>query len=191
MPANRSKSPRKAKTQNRPPATFERAQLLCPHKGVAENVAAAFGLTVPDYDAIKAEHAQALHGLAEAFDGALNERALEMHFQRTVGTFVASAIGAGNFYSQKVTEARAATARAPDGGDDEHGTPLGLISKAQRAREFAADLTMQAYALLAAADGALDAYKTITGKDWEAYEYPAEPVVEKKAAAAQMSAFGD
>ena len=33
---------------------------------------------------------------------------------------------------------------------------------------------MQAYALLAAAHGALDAYTGITGDDWKAYEAPAE-----------------
>jgi hypothetical protein len=39
--------------------------------------------------------------------------------------------------------------------DDEHGTPIGLESKAERARQFAADMAMQAYALLAAADEGL------------------------------------
>jgi len=84
-----------------------------------------------------------------------------------------------------------ATARAADGGDDEHGTPLGLQSKAERAREFAADMAMQAYALLAAAHGAVEAFKDLTGDDWKPYEAPAETGVEKKATAAQIGAFGD
>jgi len=51
-------------------------------------------------------------------------------------------------------------------------------------------MAMQAYALLAAAHGAVDAYKSLTGQDWKAYEAPAESNVEKKAAAAQIDAFG-
>jgi hypothetical protein len=97
---------------------------------------------------------------------------------------------AGRFYSEKVTQARDATARAADGGDDEHGSPIGLESRAQRTREFAADMAMQAFALLAAAHGAIDAYKDLTGEDWKAYEASADPAVEKKAAASQMGAFG-
>jgi hypothetical protein len=102
--------------------------------------------------------------MAAAFDGSLNDKATAMHFQRIVGALVSSAVGAGRFYSEKVTQARDATARAADGGEDEHGAPIGLESKAQRTREFAADMAMQAYALLAAAHGAIDAYKDLTGK---------------------------
>jgi len=187
MASNRSKSSPKRET--RQALTFEMALQLSPHEGVAENVAAAFGLSVPNYDAIRAEHASALKRMAEAFEGSLNDKATEMHFQRIVGALVGSAVGAGRFYSTKVGEARAATARAADGGDAEHVAPIGFESKAQRTREFAADMAMQAYALLAAAHGAIDAYKDLTGEDWKAYEAPAEAQVEKKAATAQMGAF--
>ena len=188
MATNRSKSAPKRET--RTPVTFETAAQLCPHQGVAENVAQAFGLIVPEYDAIRTEHTTAVKRMAEAFEGSLNDKATAMHFQRIVGALVASAVGAGRFYSEKVTQARDATARAADGGDDEHGAPIGLESKAQRTREFAADMAMQAYALLAAAHGAIDAYKDLTGEDWKAYEAPTEAAVEKKAAASQMGAFG-
>ena len=187
MASNRSKSSPKRET--RQALTFEMALQLCPHEGVAENVATAFGLIAPDYDAIRAEHASALKRMAQAFEGSLNDKATEMHFQRIVGALVGSAVGAGRFYSTKVGEARAATARAADGGDAEHGSPIGFESKAQRTREFAADMAMQAYALLAAAHGAIDAYKDLTGEDWKAYEAPAEAQVEKKAATAQIGAF--
>ena len=175
------------------PATPSRSKWplqLCPHQGVAENVAQAFGLIVPEYDAIRTEHTTAVKRMAEAFEGSLNDKATAMHFQRIVGALVSSAVGAGRFYSEKVTQARDATARAADGGDDEHGAPIGLESKAQRTREFAADMAMQAYALLAAAHGAIDAYKDLTGEDWKAYEAPADAAVEKKAAASQIGAFG-
>ena len=188
MASNRSKS--SPKTQTRPALTFEMALQLCPHQGVAEAVAQTFGLIVPEYETIRAEHTTAVKRMAEAFEGSLNDKATEMHFQRIVGALVGSAVGAGRFYSEKVGEARAATARAGDGGDDERGTPIGLESKAQRTREFAADMAMQAYALLAAAHGAVDAYKDLTGDDWKAYEAKPDAQVEKKAATAQMGAFG-
>jgi hypothetical protein len=188
MASNRSKS--SPKTQTRPALTFEMAVQLCPHQGVAESVATAFGLIVPEYEEIRAEHAAALKQMAATFEGSLNDKATEMHFQRIVGALVSSAVGAGRFYSEKVSEARNATARAADGGDDEHGAPIGLESKAQRIREFAADMAMQAYALLAAAHGAIDAYKDLTGEDWKAYEAKPDAQVEQKAAASQMGAFG-
>jgi hypothetical protein len=188
MATNRSKSTPKRET--RTPIAFETAAQLCPHQGVAENVAQAFGLIVPEYEAIRAQHSIAVKRMAEAFEGSLNDKATAMHFQRIVGALVSSAVGAGRFYSEKVTQARDATARAADGGDDEHGAPIGLESKAQRTREFAADMAMQAYALLAAAHGAIDAYKDLTGEDWKAYEAPADAAVEKKAAASQIGAFG-
>ena len=100
MASNRSKSSPKRET--RQALTFEMALQLCPHEGVAENVATAFGLIVPDYDAIRAEHASALKRMAEAFEGSLNDKATAMHFQRIVGALVSSAVGAGRFYSEKV-----------------------------------------------------------------------------------------
>jgi hypothetical protein len=68
-------------------------------------------------------------------------------------------------------------------------SPHRARKKAQRTREFAADMAMQAYALLAAAHGAVDAYKERTGDEWKAYEAPTEAKVEKKAATTQMGPF--
>ena len=51
-------------------------------------------------------------------------------------------------------------------------------------------MAMQAYALLAAAHGAIDAYKDLTGEEWKAYEAKPDAQVEQKAAASQMGAFG-
>ena len=188
MASNRSKS-RANSAKSRPAISFDTAVHLCPHAGIAEKVAQAFGLAVPDYDAIRDEHERTLRQMWLSFDSALNDKATEMHFQRIVGSLVSSAVGAGRFYSDKVSEARATTVRAGDGGAD-HGAPIGLESKAQRVREFAADMAMQAYALLAAAHGAVNAYREITGEDWKAYEAPTEAAaVEKRAATAQIGAF--
>ena len=134
MASNRSKTSAKPKT--RPALTFDMAVQLCPHRGMAEKVAETFGIVVPEYDAIREEHARALRSMWTGFGDSLNEKATEMHFQRIVGSLVASAVGAGRFFSTKVSEARAATARAGDGGDDEYATPIGLQSKAQRIWEL-------------------------------------------------------
>jgi len=74
--------------------------------------------------------------------------------------------------------------------DEDREAPAGFESKAERAREFAAKMTMQAYALLAAAEGAINAYKEITGEAWKAYVAPNEQSVERRSAAAELSAFG-
>jgi hypothetical protein len=51
-------------------------------------------------------------------------------------------------------------------------------------------MTMQAYSLLAAAHGAVEAYREITGSEWKAYEAPAETGgIEKRAGSAQIGAF--
>lgn len=190
MATNRSKTPKKPAKASREAPTFEMAIQLCPHVGIAENVAKAFGLIVPEYEAIREEHARALKQMWLSFDEALNDKATQMHFQRIVGSLVSSAVGAGRFYSEKVSDARAATARNGDGGE-EGDAPFGLESKAQRIREFAADMAMQAYALLAAAEGAVNAYKEITGEDWKAYEALGEGTasLEKRSAEAQIGAF--
>ena len=107
------------------PISFEQAALLCPTQGQAERVAEKFGLAVPDYQVIRELHARTLHDMADGLAGALNDKATQMHFQRIVGSLVSSAVGAGRFYSEKVSEARTAAARAADGGE-EPGAPVGF-----------------------------------------------------------------
>ena len=76
------------------------------------------------------------------------------------------------------------------------GVARGEVAQALRrrdphgARRVARDAVAGDDALLAAAHGAVDAYKDLTGDDWKAYEAPAEAKVEKKAATTQMGAFG-
>lgn len=164
--ANQAKQPKAA-------ITFERAKLLCPDQGKAERIAENFGLICPDYESIRDQHSLALLKMKDGFDGALNEKATALHFQRIVGSLVSSAVGAGSFYSDKVSDARALATRTPEGGEDTEA-PVGFESKARRAAEFAADMGIQAFALLAAAHGAVDAYKDITGEEWQPYRAPAE-----------------
>ena len=182
----------KAAKSARPSLTIETARLLCPTAAIAEKVATAFGLSFPDFDAVREEHERTFRQMWLSFDDALNERATMMHFQRLTGSLVSSAVGAGRFYSGKVTEAKDATAKlANDYRDEDRDGPVGFESKAERIRQFAAEMAMQAYALLAAAEGAVSAYKEITGEDWKAYEAaPQGPAtVERRSATAELSAF--
>jgi hypothetical protein len=178
-----------AKTPNEV-ITIEAARLLCPHAGNAQSVSAAFGLEIPEFDAIKNAHHRLLTQAWLSFEDALNEKATLMHFQRVTGSLVSSACGAGRFYSTKVTDARDLTARTAH-DDLEQEAPVGFDSRAARAQGFAAEMAMQAYALLAAAEGAIEAFKEITGKDWKPYEAPAEnQPLARRASAASLAAFG-
>ena len=83
MATNRSKPAPKRETRT-PVASRPRTGSL-PPPGVAENVAQAFGLIVPEYDAIRTEHTTAVKRMAEAFEGSLDDKATAMHLQRIVG----------------------------------------------------------------------------------------------------------
>jgi hypothetical protein len=118
---------------------------------------------------------------------------MQMHLQRVVGAYVASACGAGQFYSQKVTQARDMTTRlANEDRDEDRGGPYGFDHRAARARLFAAETGLQAYALLAAAEGAVSAFAQITGETWKPYEPTRSnnENVSRQSAAAEMAAFG-
>jgi hypothetical protein len=51
---------------------------------------------------------------------------------------------------------------------------------------------LQAFALMAAAEGAVHAYAAVTGNDWKPYEPPSSPAVTtaRQSAAAELAAFG-
>jgi hypothetical protein len=78
-----------------------------------------------------------------------------------------------------------------DDRDEDREGPSGFESKAERARLFAAEMALQSFALMAAADGALSAYADITGDEWKPYLAPVAPAasVARKSAAVEMSAF--
>jgi len=129
---------------------------------------------------------------AQAFGTALNEKALQIHLQRIAGSFVSSAFGAAQFYGTKKTAAMELTSKLlNDDRDEDRDGPLGFESKAERARLFAAEMALQSFALLAAAEGAVAAYADVTGETWKPYEAPAAPAaaVSRQSAAAEMAAF--
>ncbi|MCW0001808.1 hypothetical protein OE766_26695 [Pararhizobium sp. YC-54] len=179
--------------QLRKGATLEMVRLTCPDSAQALKIAESFGTAIVDSDGIRDLHERLISETSDALSEGLGERAMQIHLQRIVGAFVGSAHGAGQFYSKAVTEARDATAKAAnDARDEDLDGPVGYSSAAQRKREFAADMGVQAHALRMAAEGAVAAYSRIVGETWKPFDRPVDnpgQSVDRKAAEAQMSAF--
>jgi hypothetical protein len=172
--------------------TFEVVTRLAPHQGLADNLVRTFGLEPVDYDTIRDATKDHVARAAEAFGTALNEKALQIHLQRITGAFVGSAFGAAQFYGTKKSAAMELTSKLlNDDRDEDREGPAGFESKAERARLFAAEMALQSFALMAAAEGAISAYAEITGETWKPYEAPASPAasVSRKSAAVEMAAF--
>ncbi len=151
--------------------TFDLVARLAPHQGLAENLVRTFGLDPVDYDGIRDATGEHIAAAAKAFS---------------------SAFGAAQFYGTKKSAAMELTSRLlNDDRDEDRDGPAGFESKAERARLFAAEMALQSFALMAAAEGALAAYADITGEDWKPYEAPVAPAasVARKSAAVEMAAF--
>src|ERR1700722_14550951 len=112
---------------------------------------------------------------------------------RRSGRNCGSAFGAAQFYGTKKSAAMELTSKLlNDDRDEDREGPAGFESKAERARLFAAKMALQAFALMAAAEGAISAYSDITtGEVWKPYEAPTAPAatVARKSAAVEMAAF--
>lgn len=174
--------------------TLEMVRLACPDATQAARISESFGLPVLDGDGIRETHERLIVETADALGDGLGERAMQIHMQRIVGAYVGSAHGAGQFYSRAVSEARDATAKAAcDARDEDVDGPVGFDGQAQRRREFAADMGLQAHALRMAAEGAVAAYEQIVGERWKPFERPVEQAgqaLDRKAADLQLAAFG-
>ena len=173
--------------------TLELVQARAPHGSLAENLSRTFGIDPVDYAAVREGTEENVVRSANVLRDDLNDKAMEIHLQRIVGAFVSSAYGAATFYQSKVTQAKDLTMASQNDDRDEDRTGVaGFESKAERARQFAAEMGLQAYALMAAAEGAVHAYAHITGDEWKPYEAPvgASSSISSKSAAEQMAAFG-
>lgn len=181
--------------QLRKGATLEMVRLTCPDAHQALAIAETFGTAVIDGDGIRDLHERLIIETADSLSEGLGERAMQIHLQRIVGAYVGSAHGAGQFYSRAVSEARDATAKASvDNRDEDLDGPVGYDSAAQRKREFAADMGVQAHSLRMAAEGAVAAYEQIVGEAWKPFDRPVEnpgQSLDRKAAAVQLAAFGE
>lgn len=180
--------------QLRKGASLEMVRLACPDSAQASLISESFGLPVIDSQSIRDLHHKIIVDTAESLNEGLGDRAMQIHLQRIVGSYVGSAHGAGQFYSRAVTEARDATAKsANDTRDEDLDGPAGFDSNAQRKREFAADMGIQAHALRCAAEGVVTAYEEIVGEAWKPFERQVETSgksVDRKAAELQMAALG-
>ena len=191
-PLNRSAATNRSTTPRA--TTLEMVRHACPDTPQAMRISESFGLSVVDSEGIRDLHRQQLIDGAEAMKDGLGEKAMQIHMQRIVGSFVGSAHGAGLFYSRSVTEARDLTARlSNDLRDEDLEGPVGFDSRAQRKREFAAVMGLQAHVLRMAAEGAVVAYEDITGETWKPYERSGSPnpatSIDQRAASLQISAF--
>jgi len=181
------------KPQVRQAVTLELVQAHAPNAGLAERLSRTFGVELVDYAAVREGTEENVVRSANVLRDDLSDKAMEIHLQRIVGAFVSSAYGAAIFYQGKVTQAKDLTMASQNDDRDEDRTGVsGFESKAERARQFAAEMGVQAYALMAAAEGAVHAYAHITGDDWKPYEplIPAGNTTSGKSAAEQMAAFG-
>jgi hypothetical protein len=172
--------------------TLDLVARLAPHQGLADNLVRTFGLDPVDYEGIRDATAEHIGRAAKVFETALNEKALQIHLQRITGAFVGSAFGAAQFYGTKKSAAMELTSKLlNDDRDEDRDGPAGFESKAERARLFAAEMALQSFALMAAAEGAISAYAEITGETWKPYEAPMAPAasVARKSAAVEMAAF--
>ncbi|CAN7613513.1 hypothetical protein [Devosia sp. LjRoot3] len=174
--------------------TLEMVRLACPDAAQCSLISESFGLPTLDSDGIRDLHEKFIVETATALGEGLGERAMQIHLQRIIGAYVGSAHGAGQFYSRAVTEARDATAKsANDLRDEDVDGPVGFDSAAQRKREFAADMALQAHALRMTAEGVVAAYEQVVGERWKPFERPVDNpryAVDRKAAALQMAALG-
>ena len=173
--------------------TLEMVRLACPDASQAARISESFGLPVLDGDGIRGTHERLIVETADTLGDGLGERAMQIHLQRIVGAYVGSAHGAGQFYTRSVSEARDATAKAAcDARDEDVDGPVGFDGPAQRKREFAAEMGLQAHALCMAAEGAVAAYERIVGEKWKPFERLENtgPTLDRKAADLQMAAFG-
>ncbi len=180
--------------QLRKGASLEMVRLACPDSAQASLISESFGLPVIDSDGIRDLHHQIIVDTAESLNEGLGDRAMQIHLQRIVGSYVGSAHGAGQFYSRAVSEARDATAKsANDTRDEDLDGPVGFDSNAQRKRQFAADMGIQAHALRCAAEGVVTAYEEVVGEAWKPFQRQVEnpgQTVNRKAAELQMAALG-
>ena len=190
------KTPAQPKSRTQPTRqaiTLEAVAARAPHAALAENLSRTFGIDPVDYAAIRETTEEHIVCASNALCDNLNEKALQIHLQRVVGSFVGSAFGAAQFYGTKVTQARDLTmASQNEDRDEDRSGGAGFESKAERARLFAAEMGLQAFALMAAAEGAIHAYAAVTGEDWKPYEPPSNPAstTARQSAAAELAAFG-
>ncbi len=172
--------------------TFEAVAHIAPTYSKADTMVATYGLEPVDYAAIREATEEHVALIAKTLETNLNEKAMAIFLQRVVGSFVGGAYGAAQFYGTKRSDALALHSKLlNEHRDEDRDGVVGFESKAERAAVFAAEMGLQAYALMAAAEGAVSAYAHITGDEWKPYEapQPANTTTQRKSIAAMMDAL--
>jgi len=171
--------------------TWEAVVALGPTATMASNISRRFALDMPDYADIRDTTEALVGGSARALGDGFHKVALKLHLQRIVYAFVASAFQAADFAEDKQDAARNHTSKLRNEARDEDRSGVaGFDSRHEALRDLAARTTLQAYALMAAAEGALSAYEHLIGEVWKPYAAAsASGSVAKRSAAEEMSAF--
>ena len=117
--ASLNRSAPKARPAAQRATTLEMVRHACPDGSQAQRISESFGLAAVDSDGIRELHRAQLIESAAALKDGLAEKAMQIHMQRIVGSFVGSAYGAGQFYSRSVTEARDLTCKLSNDDRDE------------------------------------------------------------------------
>ena len=180
------------KPQTRQAVTLEMVKAITPVLAKADKMVATYGLEPVDYDAIREGTEEQVVRICNGLTDNLNEKAMAIFLQRIVGSFVSAAYGAATFYGSKKSDALALHSKLlNDARDEDRDGVAGFESKQERAFVFAAEMGLQAHALMAAAEGAVHAYAHITGDEWKPYEaaIPAASTVQRRSADAMRAAL--
>ncbi len=174
--------------------TLETVRAIAPTEAKAERMSETFGLEPVHFPSIRESTEEHVVRIANELRDNLNDKAMAIFLQRVVGSFVSGAYGAAQFYGNKKSDALALHSRLlNDARDEDRGAVSGFEGKAERASTFAAEMGLQAYALFAAAEGAVHAYAHITGDDWKPYErdLSTAETVQGRSATAMQAALAD
>ena len=180
--------------QVRQAITLEAVMAIAPNIGKADRMVATYGLNPVDYAAIRESTEEYIVRSANELVDNIDETGMKIHLQRIVGAFVSSAYGAAQYYRNKQLDAKALhTKLLNDDRDGDSDGVAGFLSKAERAAVFAAKKGLQAFALTAAAEGAVHAYAHMIGDEWKPYEsaMPDVPTVQRQSLTAMMAALED
>jgi hypothetical protein len=167
---------------------------LAPTERGAEAISARYALDPIDFESVRDTTIESLTAIVESMQPHLVGISLKVTLDRIVGAMVGGAFKAADFHNDKVLDARELTAKlANEHRDEDRDGVLGFDTQGQRARDFAAATGMRAYALLASATGAVEAFEQLTGDKWKPYqkEQPKNRSVSRQSAAEELAAFGE
>jgi hypothetical protein len=175
-----------------PLITVEAAARLAPTPGQVAKMASVFALNYPHAPSIREATEAAIIAAARALQECMSERGLHIHLQRVVDGFVRAAFSAAQHYDTKADEARNLSSAITNEYRDEDRMGVdGQDNRAGRARFYAGQAGINAYAALIAAEGAVSAYAHLTGDEWRPYarQVAAERSVARRAATEELDCF--